>query len=126
MSFTIRIQSGTNRGVIYSILVLLISVAPTLGQVGNLEPALPGFDKRSLTLSPVTLTPDRQKAATELLARAPHLTIDYDDITGAPSCIASVSGFLTGPDNEEEILPRTVEAMPKSSDEDPLPPPSFY
>ena len=43
--------------------------------------------------------------------------IDYDQVTGAPSWIASTIGFLSGPTNEQEITPKMAQSpLPSETD----------
>lgn len=74
------------------------------------------LDKRRANgLGVVALTPERQRAATALEGRISDVRIDYDAITGAPRWISSPDAFLSGPDVEDELVPRTSETASESS-----------
>jgi hypothetical protein len=105
---------------IFGAAFLLLSAKEGSGQVAGPEPALASLDKRRPGRPvAVTLSPERRNAAAALLARAPDLEIDYDDITGSPSSISSPSRFLTGPDNQQEVLPRDIGMVPNQTEHDP-------
>jgi hypothetical protein len=65
---------------------------------------LPDMDVRRFeSASEARLTPDQERAASQLRSRVPALHIDVDPIVGGPSWIISRNGFLSGP-TELEIL----------------------
>jgi hypothetical protein len=96
----------------------ILTAASAFGQIGQAD--LHGFDKR-IPLPPhaITLGAERLSAATDLLRRSPDLQIDYDDITGAPTWIGSASAFLSGPENEHEMVPQTIGAGVSPPHQDP-------
>lgn len=97
------------------VLAFVVSVGQALAFAPTGTPPTPYLDKRAGTTSGVQLSPTRQQAATKLQAHIPFAGIDYDPISGAPSWIHSTQVFLSGPTNEDEILPKKRSADLRAS-----------
>lgn len=99
------------------ILLCVLSVGATPPEA----PEFPNFDKRrGASVEPQRLDPGRKTAADELRARIPGLRIEVDEILAAPKLVFNAHGFLTGPDSEEALQPRTVQS-PAERQESPDP-----
>jgi outer membrane protein assembly factor BamB len=95
------------------ILSALVASAPFCSAVQTAAERLPNFDWRleSRPAVPV-LTGERAAALRTLRAKIPGVRVDLHRITESPAWIHSRYGFLTGPDDEEEILPAVAGAVP--------------
>jgi outer membrane protein assembly factor BamB len=101
------------------VLALIVSTGQASAFAPTGKPSTPNLDKRTAAPPSAQFTPARQQAAAQLQARIPSARIDYDPVTGAPAWIASVWGFLSGPDSDQEMVPRTAQSPPAATDDDP-------
>ncbi len=77
----------------------------------QLPSEMANFDARpAVRAAPQPLAGERQDSALEFKRRIPGVQIDLDSVTAAPCWIQSNVGFLTGPDGENNVLPRAPQA----------------
>ena len=91
----------------------------TFGQVAPTQPPLPTLDKR---VKGAALSPTQENAAAQLRARIPAVRVDVDEVVGSPAWVMSTEGFLSGPTNAEEIIPKTAQTIPSAGNNDPYRP----
>src|SRR5947208_3336786 len=106
-------------GIVAVVLGLCGGVRITLGQVAPTQPPLPTFDKR---VKGVVLSPAQGNGAAQLRARISAVRIDADEVLGSPAWVMSTEGFLSGPTNQDETIPKTAQTIPSTGNADPYRP----
>jgi hypothetical protein len=95
------------------LLLLLLPALPLDSFAQNPVETLSNVDRRLQSRPAIPVLAGERAAALETLqARIPGVRVDLHRITESPVWIHSRYGFLTGPDNEEEMSPAAAGAVP--------------
>ncbi len=90
-----------------------------LGQFAPNQAPMLTLDKRA---KGAVLSQGQENGATQLRARIPAVRIDADEVLGSPAWVMSTEGFLSGPTNQDELIPKTAQTLPTPANDDPYRP----